>query len=153
MAQARRYVRPLLLGGLIAGTIDVGVACLINKPPPLVILQSIASGALGKSAFRSGVPAAVFGLVLQLAMSVIIALIFAAVAQRLTLLKRRWFASGLAYGVVVYFVMNFIVLPLSAAPFSATLKLPKSIEDLLAMLLFGLIIAYFGRQSAIGKAV
>jgi uncharacterized membrane protein YagU involved in acid resistance len=86
-------------------------------------------------------------------MSVIIALIFAAVAQRLTLLKRRWFASGLAYGVVVYFVMNFIVLPLSAAPFSATLKLPKSIEDLLAMLLFGLIIAYFGRQSATGKAV
>jgi hypothetical protein len=146
MAQARRYLRPVLLGGLIAGGIDVGMACLINRLSPLVILQSIASGVLGKSAFRSGLPSAVLGLFLQEAMSVLIALIFAAAAQRLTLLKRRWFASGLAYGVVIYLVMNFIVVPLSAAPFRVTLKLPKSIEDLSAMLLFGLIIAYLGRQ-------
>ena len=148
-----RYVRPVLLGGFIAGTIDVGAACLINKHAPLTILQAIASGVLGKSAFRSGLPAAALGLALQWAMSVLIATIFVAVAQRLVILKRRWFASGLAYGVAIYFVMNFIVVPLSAAPFTPKIKLPRSIEDLLAMLLFGLIITYFARQVATGVAV
>jgi uncharacterized membrane protein YagU involved in acid resistance len=152
VTQARRYVRPVLLGGFIAGSVDVCAACLINKRPPIVILQAIASGVLGEPAFRSGLSAAFLGLVLQLAMSVLIAVIFAAAAQRLFVLKRRWFAGGLAYGVVVYFVMNFIVVPLSAAPFASKFKLPKSIEDLLAMLLFGLIIAYFGRQAATDEA-
>jgi uncharacterized membrane protein YagU involved in acid resistance len=150
MTQSRRYVRPVLLGGLIAGSIDIGAACLINNRPPLAILQAIASGVLGKSAFRSGLPAAVLGLVLQWAMSILIAVIFAAVARRLAILGRRWFAGGLAYGVAVYFVMNFVVVPLSAAPFTISFKLPKSLEDLLAMLLFGLIIAYFGREAATG---
>jgi uncharacterized membrane protein YagU involved in acid resistance len=148
MTQARRYVRPVLLGGFIAGSVDVGAACLINKLAPLRVLQAIASGVMGKSAFSSGLSAAVLGLVLQWAMSILIALIFAAAARRLAILKRRWFAGGLAYGVVIYFVMNFVVVPLSAAPFTIKFKLPKSMEDLLAMLLFGLIIAYFGRRSA-----
>jgi|HubBroStandDraft_1064217.scaffolds.fasta_scaffold13996_3 uncharacterized membrane protein YagU involved in acid resistance len=150
MTQARRYVRPVLLGGFIAGSIDVGAACLINKLPPLTILQAIASGVLGKLAFHSGLPAAVLGLVLQWAMSILIAVIFAAAAQRLAILMRRWVVSGLGYGVAVYFVMNFVVVPLSAAPFARKFTLLKSIEDLLAMLLFGLIIAYFGRQAAAG---
>jgi len=36
--------------------------------------------------------------------------------------------------------------PLSAAPFAAKFNLAKSIQDMLAMLLFGLVIAFFARQ-------
>ncbi len=146
MVRIQRYAKPVLLGGLIAGTLDIGAACLINKLNVLVILQAIASGVLGRAAFRSGLPAAALGLVLQWAMAVLIAAIFAVAAERLTILKRRWFASGLAYGVVIFFVMNFIVVPLSAAPFAAKFNLAKSIQDMLAMLLFGLVIAFFARQ-------
>jgi hypothetical protein len=146
MIWIRRHVRPVLLGGLVAGTLDIGAACLINKLNALVILQAIASGVLGRAAFRDGPPAAALGLLLQWAMSVLIAVFFAVAAEQLAILKRRWFASGLAYGVVIFFVMNFIVVPLSAARFASKFNLAKSMEDMLAMLLFGIVIAFFARQ-------
>jgi hypothetical protein len=146
----RQILGPILPGGLIAGTVDIGAACLINKLSPVVILQAIASGVLGRASFQSGLPAAALGLVLQWAMSLLIAAIFISAAQRLAILKQRWIASGLAYGVVIFLVMNYVVVPLSAAPFSAKFHLIKAIEDMLAMLLFGLIIAFFGRRPSAG---
>ena len=34
--------------GLVAGTIDIGAASLINRLNPVVILQAVASGLLGR---------------------------------------------------------------------------------------------------------
>jgi uncharacterized membrane protein YagU involved in acid resistance len=147
-AWIRRYARPVLTGGLIAGTIDIGAACLISKLAPIIILQAIASGVLGKASFRMGVPAATLGLVLQWAMSLLIAAIFAFGSSRLPIVRRSWIASGVAYGVVVFFVMNFVVVPLSAAGFSSKFSTPKFIENMVAMIVFGLIIAFFCRNSA-----
>jgi hypothetical protein len=143
-----RYTRPVLLGGVIAGTVDIGAACLINGRGPEIILRAIASGVLGKASFRMGMPAAALGLVLQWAMSVLIAAIFAVGSSRLRIVRRNWIASGVAYGVVVFFVMNYVVVPLSAAGFSPKFSSPKLIENMLAMILFGLIITFFCRDSA-----
>src|SRR5580693_459172 len=66
----------ILLGGLIAGTLDIGAAALINGRNPLVILLVIASGLLGKASFQGGLPAAILGLVLQWLMSLLISAIF-----------------------------------------------------------------------------
>jgi len=46
----------ILLGGLIAGTLDIGAAALINDRSPLVILLVIASGLLGKASFQVDCP-------------------------------------------------------------------------------------------------
>jgi uncharacterized membrane protein YagU involved in acid resistance len=149
IVQAQRFtLSPVLLGGLIAGTIDIGAASLINKLSPAVILQAIASGVLGKASFRMGLTSAILGLVLQLAMSVLIAAIYVGAARRLTILKRRWIGAGLAYGVAVYFVMNYVVVPLSAAKFAAKFTVAGFVANLLAMLLFGLIIAFSARNPA-----
>ena len=52
MANARSTTwMAILYGGFIAGTIDIGVASLINGISPWVILRAIASGLLGKAAF------------------------------------------------------------------------------------------------------
>ena len=43
--------------GLVAGTIDIGAASLINRLSPVVILQAVASGLLGRArslVFRKG---------------------------------------------------------------------------------------------------
>ena len=40
--------------GLVAGTVDIAAASLINMANPLFILLAIASGLLGKAAFHGG---------------------------------------------------------------------------------------------------
>ena len=69
--------------------------------------------------------------------------------RRLPLLRRDWLRWGLAYGVGIFFVMNYVVLPLSAAmakPHFPHFSAAHFIENLLAMLLFGVIVAFFANH-------
>ena len=139
--------RAILTGGLVAGTIDIGAAALINHLSPVVILHAIASGVLGKASFVGGASAAWLGLGLQWAMSLLIAAIFAVAATRASWLRIRWPLAGLAYGMAIYVVMNYVVVPLSAAPFKAPAAPVLIALNLLAMLLFGLIVAFFAGRT------
>ena len=148
---------PVIVGGLIAGTLDVGSASLINLVSPVLILHYIASGLLGTRAFEVGVEATCLGLLLQWLMSILIAAIYFVVTSRWRSLRRQWWLGGLSAGVVIFLVMNFLVMPLSAAPVTyrdiiAHFQPLKSLANLLAMLVFGWIVAYcaarFGDQPA-----
>lgn len=138
--------RAILWGGFVAGSLDIFAASLINWRSPVVILQAIASGVLNKPAFYDGAPAAVLGLLLQWLMGVIIAAIYAGLAPRFAWVRRSWWQAGLAYGVIVYFVMTYVVRPLSAAwppsDFSQPIHWTYAGENLAAMFVFGLIVAY-----------
>ena len=138
-------LKAIAFGGLFAGTIDIGSACAINGLSPMVILHAIASGLLGAASFRGGWPTALAGLLLQWLMSWLIAAIFVTAASRLGWMMRRWIAAGVAYGVVIYLVMNLVVVPLSAAPFHPRFTPTKVFENLLAMILFGLIVSGWAR--------
>ncbi|MGH6889673.1 MAG: hypothetical protein ACREHF_10835 [Rhizomicrobium sp.] len=140
----------IVLGGFVAGTIDIGSACLINLLSPVIILHAIASGLLGRASFFGGAPAAVLGLILQWAISLVIAAVYVLAARYLSLLLRRWIAGGLVYGVGIFIAMNYVVVPLSAA--SPHHRFPHFtpahfVGNLLAMLLFGLIVSFFARRS------
>lgn len=142
----RDLVVPILLGGIIAGTVDIGAASLINGAKPTRILQAIASGLLGKSAFDGNSATVELGLVLQWAMSIVIASIFVVAVQLRPVLRRHWVKAGLAYGVVVFLVMNYVVLPLSAIGHAPRFRVVHFTEDVVAMLLFGIIVAFFARE-------
>ena len=142
--------RAIVIGGLLAGTIDIGAAALINRVSPVLIVHFIASGALGRAALSAAAPAAYLGLVLQWAMSILIAAIYWLVTARMPRLRDRWWLGGLLAGVIIYLVMNFLVMPFSAAPVTlhqvvAHLTLAKVVANLLAMLVFGLIVAFCAR--------
>ena len=138
----------IVLGGLVAGTIDIGAAALINGRGVVYILHAIAGGLLGVGSFNDGAASAMLGLLLQWAISLVIAALYVAAAKRLRVLRRWWIAGGLAYGVGIFFVMNYVVIPLSAYHRFAPFTLPKFAENMLAMLLFGLIVAWFARNSS-----
>jgi uncharacterized membrane protein YagU involved in acid resistance len=142
----RDFIGPILLGGIIAGTVDVGAACLINGANPARILQVIASGLLGKASFEGGSATSALGLVLQWAMSILIASIFVVVVQLWPLLKRHWVKVGLASGLIIFLVMNYVVLPLSAIGHAPRFRPLHFAQDVVAMLVFGLIIAFFARE-------
>jgi hypothetical protein len=140
----RSILKTSIAAGLIAGTVDLGAACVINRVPPGPVLRVIASGLLG-----SPLPHENWvywlGMALQWAMSILIAAIFVIAAVKMPVLVRRWLAAGIAYGAVVFVVMNFLVVPLSRAK-SGSMTAPSVVENLLAMMLFGLIIAYMTRR-------
>ena len=140
----------IVVGGLAAGTVDIGAAALINRVSPVLIAHYIASGVLGKASFSLGAPAICLGVVLQWAMSVLIAAIYWSVTARMPPLRARWWLGGLLAGAVIYLVMNFLVMPFSAAPVTlreviARFTLAKGAENLAAMFVFGWIVAFCAR--------
>jgi hypothetical protein len=143
---SRSWLTTILLGGFIAGTIDIGAACLVNRVGVIIILQAIAGGILGRQSFHDGLPAAALGLALQWLMSILIAAIFVLSSRWLPWQKRQWLAAGLAYGVAVFLVMNYVVLPLSALGRAPRFTASTFAENLLAMLLFGGIVAFCARE-------
>lgn len=145
--RGRAILRAILAGGFIGGTIDIFSASLISRFNPMVILRFIAGGVLGPAALNGGTSASVLGLLLQWAMALLIAAIFVIAALRLRWLTARPLAAGLAYGVVIYFVMNYVVVPLSAWGHAFPFRPLAFLENLAAMLLFGLIISFCARRS------
>jgi hypothetical protein len=112
-------VRAALWGTAIAGTLDIVYAIVfygLRGVAATRILQSVASGLLGAPAYRGGVPTALLGLALHFAIMFVVAALFVAASVRLAPLRRHAVAAGAAYGLAVYAVMNYIVLPLSAFP-------------------------------------
>lgn len=143
-ARFGRLAAAIAIGAFLAGSLDIFVASAINHVGPGVILQAIASGLLGRAAFESGANTMAAGLLLQWVMSLIIATIYGLASLKLPDLYRRPAIFGALYGVPVYVVMTFIVLPLSAAhprhpPAAHAIAL-----NLAAMILFGLILAFAG---------
>jgi hypothetical protein len=124
--------RAILLGGLVVGVLD-GLDAVIffglRGVSPLRIGQAIAAGLLGRAAFAGGLRTALLGLALHFLIATIIVAVYYAASRRLPVLLRHPFLCGAAYGLVVYVVMNFVVLPLSAAGAGAR-SLPVLINGL-----------------------
>ena len=145
----RGILSAILLGGVVAATVDIGAACVISGRSPGFILQVIAGGVLAKASFAGGVQTMILGAVLQEAMGILIAAAYVLAARAIPALSRRWAISGLAYGVIIFFVMNYAVVPLSAWKSTPHFTALKFAENMAAMLLFGLIVAFFyGRTVA-----
>ena len=116
--------RAIVYGTLVVGALDLLDAVVffgLRGATPIRILQSIASGLLGRSAFSGGVAAAALGVALHFLIAFLIVATYMLASRRIGALTRAPIWSGLAYGVVVYLVMNLVVVPLLAAarsPFS-----------------------------------
>lgn len=137
----------ILLGGVIAGTVDIFAPVLIYMISPIIVLHFIASGLIGHdAAVNGGLGTAGIGLLLQWAMSVIIAAIYAGVTNFLPIFRRLWIVGGLVAGVIIFFVMEYVVVPLSAVHKVPHFTPITFAENIAAMLLFGLIVAHFARN-------
>jgi uncharacterized membrane protein YagU involved in acid resistance len=121
----------VLLGGCAAATIDIVYAFVRNAgfgKTPEWVLQSVASGFLGMGAFESGMPGAFLGLVSHYSILIIAAFVYLQAANRVPALRTQALACGAAFGVLVYLFMNFVVLPLSAFPFTLSYTPMRLVE-------------------------
>ena len=81
---------------------------------PVQVLQYIASGAFGSSAYSGGLATAFAGLVFHFIIAFVAVSVFALLYARLQIVRDHAPPIGMAYGAVVWCVMNLIVLPISA---------------------------------------
>ncbi len=111
-----RPAAAILSAGLLAGLLDITAAFVTWVPRGVSaarILRGIASGMLGSSAIQGGTATALLGLGLHFVIALGAATIFYAASRAFGFLVARPIVSGCIYGVLVYFVMYWIVLPLS----------------------------------------
>ncbi len=109
----------VLLGGLVAGSFDITYACtfwyLKGGVLPPRVFQSVASGLLGDASFTGGWRTAALGLALHYFIATSMAVTYYLFARRWSGLWEKPFVYGPMYGVLLYGIMNYIVVPLSAA--------------------------------------
>jgi hypothetical protein len=106
-------------GGLISGVLDLAYAVTfvtLRGLKPIVLPQAIASGLLGVKSFDGGIPSAILGVALEFVITFVATAVYYAASRKLNFLTQQAVLWGLLYGVAIYFFMNFIVVPLSAAP-------------------------------------
>jgi hypothetical protein len=148
-----RPLKFVLAGGLAAGTLDITYACVFwgvrAGVPATRIFQSVAAGLLGKASFEGGAATAVLGLGLHFFIALSMSFTYYLVARRWPLLWRRPVPMGAAYGLLLYGIMNYIVVPLSAAGSGGSGKnvLWITLSILVHMLLIGVPIALFTRRA------
>lgn len=136
----------ILWGGFAAGVLDIAAVFAfwaVKGVAPAAILQSIATSLLGREAFALGVTAVLLGLFLHFAVSYVFAAAYVLVSSRVRVLRLRPVRFGIAYGVVAYVVMSFVVVPLSRAEFGDWPPPPVNLAASLFihLFLFGLPIA------------
>jgi len=141
----------VVLAGIVGATCDITYAILYygwRGVPAERILQTVASGVLGKSSYDGGWATAALGLACHYAIVIVAAAVFWAVARRWAWLRREPITAGLAYGVAIYGFMNFVVLPLSAYPYPLRFPLLTTATGLLVhMAGVGLPIALITRRA------
>jgi len=148
--QALTNVQAIFWGGLVAGILDAvdGVIAYGTQGlNPIQVLQYIASGALGQSAFQGGLATAALGAAFHFSIAGVAAAVFVLATQRLEILKTHAVPAGLLYGTAVYFFMNYVVLPLSAVAAGA-FHLGLFFNGVIGHALFvGLPISLFARRA------
>ena len=111
-----RVLEAILWGGTVAGLLDISDAFIVSSfygVAPARVLQSIASGLLGRESFGGGISTAALGLGLHFFIAFTAAAVYVLASLKLPMLRRRPIVSGAIFGVIVWLVMREVVLPLS----------------------------------------
>jgi hypothetical protein len=101
--------------GILDATAAITQAATLRMKPQRV-WQGVASGLLGPRSFERGWRSGSLGLALHFVIACIIATIYVLASQRLPFLLTHPLIAGALYGIAVYIVMNYAVLPLSRRP-------------------------------------
>ena len=119
-ARSNRAIQVILWSWLVAGVLDGTDAVIFNSGVRGVsvmrIFQFIASGLLGLKAFRGGWGTASLGVLLHFLIALSAAVVYYLLARTYREVRNRPLLWGPVFGVAVFLVMHYVVVPLSAVP-------------------------------------
>lgn len=143
-----RPVRAIVTAGVVVGILDISSAFVIWWQRGVALqrgLQGIAAGLLGMKSYTGGVATVGLGLALHFFVAFVVVSIFYLASRKLRLLTKRPFISGVFYGIGVYIVMYWIVLPTAFSTFRHRL-VNELIELAIHICLIGLPTAFIVRR-------
>jgi hypothetical protein len=134
---------------LLVGTLDISDAFIFYSfrgVSPIRILQGIASGVLGRSAFGMGHRSALLGLFFHFFIAFSATTVFLLASRKLPVGRRPWL-YGTFFGIALYCVMNYIVLPLSKIGLRPAPPLVPLINGVAALVFcIGIPLAFIARR-------
>lgn len=155
LATDRPWGHRVLLGGMALGTLDLAFVstfwALARDVAPQRILQSIAAGVQGAAAFDGGHRSALLGALCHYFIATMMVLAYAMAAIRLPVLIAQPVRHGLPYGLLLYGVMTYVVVPLSHAPQPTKIYLPWMVASIIMHAAFGVVCAWFARWAQLGR--
>ena len=124
----------IVLSALLVGTLDILAAFTdfylsSGKNPLTIVSKFIASGVLGKEAMQGGTGMIVLGLFLHYVIATLFTLFFFFIYPRIPFLQRNWMVTGLLYGVFIWAMMRFVVVPISNTPPQKPLQLVNALKS------------------------
>jgi len=141
-------IKAIGFAGLIAGILDLTAACVTNYHlNPKIIFQSIAAGIYGKASYEGGAKTAIIGVFLHFVIAFGAAIVFYLASRKIRFLVDQPTISGIIYGILVYWFMQLVILPLSNFPSKFNFALVSVIVGLIVHILcIGLPIAFIVRR-------
>ena len=157
VAESARYAADykwtrIVAAGLTGGMVDVvyfSTLALVRGSTPVRVLQSIASFWLGPDSSKAGAVSAALGLATHFGLACIMAAGFALIRMTVRALPRSPYISGPLYGLLLYAIMYYAVMPLRWPSIYPRFDRWTSILDILVHVAIGTVFALMiGRDAA-----
>jgi hypothetical protein len=106
--------RAILTAGLVVGVLDISSAFVIWWQRGIALqrgLRGIATGLLGAKSYQGGMATAGLGLAIHFFIAFLVVTVFYLASRKISYLTTHAFVCGVFYGIGVYLVMYWIVLP------------------------------------------
>jgi hypothetical protein len=147
----------ILLLGLLTGTLDAVAALAWNyKANAAIIFEFIASGAFGKAAYTGGSTLVLWGILFHYIIAFAFTIVFYLGYPAFYKLFRNKYLIAFEYGIICWFVMNIIVIPVSRIGLKPFHVLPTITGMGILVICIGLPIALFAdkrRKRVLSKQV
>jgi hypothetical protein len=149
-----RIGKPILVATLICGTLDIVFAMVLTTLRGRQIpdmLRYVASGPF-PHANEWGTAGAVLGLVIHFSLMALMVAAFVIVARSRAHVLDMPVRAGLAYGVITYFIMNWLLVPLRFHTPLPPKLLPIATQLFAHLVLVGLPAAFITRRYLRGSS-
>ena len=145
-------LRATLYGAGVVGAIDWVYATLffvLKGRPWYRVWQGVASAVLGSGSFEGGYPTVLLGILLHFTVATCIVTVYLTASRWVSILRQNVVLWGPLYGVIAFFVMSRVVVPLTRIGPRPLVWSAFTVGGLLVHVLFlGPAAAYFAGRAA-----